>query len=326
MTRSSGEARGAGPAAAIVIATHRRPELLRRTLGSLADSRADEIREVLVVENGGAHGAKAVVGEFTDSLPLRYLFLPEGNKCRALNLALRESTAELVVFFDDDVRVADGTVETYLNAARRYGSGHYFSGPLVPELEIEPPDWLKPYLPASATGWSQGDAEVYYDRPWFIGSNWAAFHDDMLAVGGFDERIGPGSPTGAIGDESELQQRMLEAGSRGVYLPDARVRHHVPPSECSFEWARSRMHRTGLTYGVLGWTPQEGPIPDGLAGWARLAVLSAKVVTARLLGWSEERRCWLEMTRARTLGYLRGRRVTGRLSRLPSSGRGLLDD
>ena len=302
-------------ATAVVIATCGRPELLRRTLESLASARLPgSVREVLVVENGGAQGAREVVDALRDRLPIRYLLMEDGNKSRALNRALRETSADLVYFLDDDVLLEEATVESYVETAARYGPGHHFSGPLVADWEVEPPDWLKPYLPPSAAGWDKGDEEKYYDHPYFIGSNWAAFRDDMLAAGGFKEHIGPGSPTGALGDERDLQQRMLDAGNRGVYLPDARIWHHVPRASCDFEWARRRQHRTGLTCGVLDLPPEPdgNPVPEGLAGRIRLAVLQVKVVMARALGWSDERRAWLEMTRARTAGYLEGRRVARR--------------
>lgn len=302
------------PDTAVVIATARRERLLRRTLESLATAGLPEaLKEVLVVENGGAHGARAVAEQFAGRLPIRYLFENEGNKCKAMNLALEQSVADLVYFLDDDVRVDEGAPETYVEAAGRYGPGHHFSGPLVADWEEEPAEWLKPYLPASAIGWDKGESERFYDKPHFIGSNWAAFRDDMLAVGGFSEHIGPGSPLGAIGDEMELQQRLLDAGGRGVYLPSARVWHHVPRSDCDFAWARKRQRTTGRTYGVLGWPPEGGPIPEGLAGYARLAVLTLKVTVARALGWSEQRRAYLEMTRARTSGYLAGRRISRQL-------------
>ena len=300
---------------AVVIATCGRPELLRRTLLSLAATRRPrEVREVLVAENGGAQGAREVAEELRDRLPIRHFLLEDGNKSHALNVALDQTSAELVYFLDDDVVLDPGAVEVYVDAAARYGPGHHFSGPLEADWETEPPDWLKGYLPPSARGWYHGEEEKYYDLPYFIGSNWAAFRADMLAAGGFKEHIGPGSPTGAIGDERDLQQRMLDAGNRGVYLPGARIRHHVPADACDFEWARRRQRRTGLTYGVLGLPPEVegGSIPEGLAGRIRLAVLGAKVLVARTLGWSDERRAWLEMTRARTAGYLEGRRIARR--------------
>jgi glucosyl-dolichyl phosphate glucuronosyltransferase len=294
----------------VVIATARRERLLRETLDSLASARLPAtFQEVLVVENGARGGTQEVVESFAPRLPVRYMFVPAPNKCRALNHALREAAAPFIYFLDDDVRLDADAVEAYADAAARYGPGHHFSGPLVPAWEVEPHDWLKGYLPRSATGWDHGDREKYYDKPDFIGSNWAAFRADMLAVGGFSEDIGPGTPSGAIGDESELQQRLLDAGGRGVYLPAARVWHHVPRSDCSFDWARDRQHRMGVTYGFLGWPPEWGPIPPGLAGWWQLGLRMAKVSVARALRWSEERRVYVEMTGAYARGYLKGRRL-----------------
>ena len=302
-----------GPDIAVVIATHRRSTLLRRTLESLAAPRRPEmLREVLVVENGGAHGARTIVEAFAGRLPVRYLLLEDGNKCRALNLGLAEASSELICFFDDDVRLAESIVETYADAGLRYGRGHHFSGPLVAEWETPPPDWLLPWLPPSARGWDKGEDECFYDEPHFIGSNWAAFREDVLAVGGFDERIGPGSPTGAIGDERDLQERLLAAGGRGVYLPDARVWHHVPTGRIDFEWTRHRQYVTGFTCGLMGWPLERGVDPTGVSGGLRQAVKAAKIAVAKILGWGEERRAWLEMTHALGRGYRDGRRARRR--------------
>ncbi len=294
----------------VVIATCRRERLLRRTLESLSSARLPaSLTQVRIVENGSRGGAEEVCDAFSSLLPVSYAFQQEGNKSRALNRALADSRADLICFLDDDVRVERSWLAAYADAAERYGPSHHFAGPVLPDWQEKPPDWLIRYLPPSARGWYHGDEERYYDRPHFIGSNWAAFRRDILSVGGFAEHIGPGSEAGAIGDEMELQQRMLDAGGRGVYLPDARIWHHVPSADCDFDWARRRQHRTGLTYGVLGWIPPEGPIPTGLGGGWRLSVLAAKVAVARFLGWSDQRRAHLEMRFARTRGYLKGRRL-----------------
>lgn len=304
----------------IVIATRDRSELLRRTLSSLAaTSPPSAVKRVLVLENGGGRGAGAVVEEFADRLPVHHEALDWTGKSRTLNRALELATADLIVFFDDDVRVGAPTVAAYVDAAKRYGRSHHFAGPLIAEWEEEPPQWLKSYLPPSAVGWDQGDEEVFYDHPHFIGSNWAAFRADMLAVGGFDERIGPGSPTGTIGDEMELQRRLLDAGGRGVYLPQARAWHHVPAVSCGFDWARRRQFRGGLTNGFLGWEPEGEAVQPGSVGHLKLAIRSTKIRIARILGWTEERRAWLEMTHARARGYREGRRLSRRYGASTSS-------
>lgn len=300
------------PSTAVVIPTSRRTDLLARTLTSLAAARLpDAVADVLVVENGGAHGAAGVVellGPRFGRVRLRHLLIEDASKCRALNAALAETGADVVSFFDDDVLIAEEAIEAYVDAAARYGPKHHFSGPLVPDWEGEPPEWLKRYLPPSAKGWYHGDEEHYIDRPSFIGSNWAAFRADILRVGGYDERIGPGSRSGAIGDETELQQRLLDAGSRGVYLPRASVRHHVPADRCDFPWAVERQRVEGRTCAILGQPPRGGPIDTGMRGRLALASLDLKVLVARGLGWTDERRARLEIRRAEVRGYFEGTR------------------
>lgn len=300
--------------AAIIIATHARADRLRRTLDSLASGRVPPaLTDVLVVENGAQSGASAICEEFRSDLPIRYLFERKPSKTRALNRATESTAATLLVFFDDDVRVGEGTVAAYVAAAERHGRRHHFAGPLLIDAEEEPPAWLVPYLPVSVTGWHPGDEEAYVDDARLIGSNWALFRDDLIAAGGFAEHLGPGATSGALGDETELQERLLQAGGRGVYLPEATAWHWVPRQECSFAWARRRKYRDAVTYRLMGWVDdRKGPFKGiGPPRWRKLPELSVKVAIARLLGWSGERRSWLEMTLAETWGDFVGRLLQG---------------
>lgn len=300
------------PDTAVIIATAGRGPLLRRTLESLIDAaHSASLVELRVVENGGRRGAETVLEKVSSRFPVQYMYREEGNKARALNAAVEACRGEFICFFDDDVEVEEGNLRAYIDAAQRYGAGHHFAGPLFPDWEAEPPEWLKPYLPPSVTGWYHGGEERFYDEPHFIGSNWAAFRADVLHVGGFLPLVGPGSASGTVGDEMEIQRRLLDAGGRGVYVPAAVARHQVERSACDFEWARVRQRRTGRTYGILGW-PMEGPERAGRPGWGRVGLLAAKVLVARTLRWSPERRAHLEMTLARSHGYLEGRAMRRR--------------
>ena len=78
-----------------------------------------------------------------------------------------------------------------------------------------------------------GGAETDFDRPDFLGFNWAASASDLIRMGGFNEERGPG--TVSRGQETDMQERMLKDGMRGRYLPDALVWHYVPRARCSPE-------------------------------------------------------------------------------------------
>lgn len=241
----------AGPLT-VLIPTHGRPTLLRRTLESLsACALPAGYREAVVVENGSRDGAEAVVKELAAAHPalrLRYLHVEWGNKSHALNEALETVGGGLVVFFDDDVRLDPGVLAAYAEAAEGYDGGAFFGGTVRIDYEEEPPEWLIPYMPYSARGFELEST----DRPgWgeYLGLNWAAFAEDVRKAGGFDPAFGPGSPTGATGQETRMQSQLLDRSVKPVDVPSAVVWHYVSRDRCSAKWIVSRRFRSGLEHG-----------------------------------------------------------------------------
>lgn len=234
----------------VLIPTHGRPTLLGRTLASLAGCRLPEgYRETVVVENGARAGAEAVVDEAAQAHPhlrLRYLHVAWANKSHALNEALQTVEGGLVVFFDDDVRVAAGVLEAYAEAARLHpNGGAFYGGPVRIDYELHPPAWLIPHLPHSARGYELSDRGTMSDE--YLGFNWAAFVSDIMEAGGFDPQYGPGSPTGARGQESDMQQRMRARGVGPYDVPAAIVWHYVPRERSTLRWMLGRCYQQGIS-------------------------------------------------------------------------------
>jgi glycosyltransferase involved in cell wall biosynthesis len=207
----------------------------------------EEYEELVVIENGSRAGAEQLVEELPARLNARYMHRERGNKSYALNEALDTITDGLVVLFDDDVQVHPDTLEAYAEAAQNHGPGYFYGGPVDVDREKEPPEWLEPFLPYSAKGY-----DLKNERMWneYLGFNWAAFSRDILALGGFDPRFGPGSPLGASGQESDMQKRMLDEGVEGKDVPDALVWHYVPASRCTPEWVLRRTFGKGVRDGI----------------------------------------------------------------------------
>ena len=258
----------------VVIPTHGRPTLLGRTLRSVAAcDRPDSLAEVVVVENGSRDGAEAVVAEVAAGtadgpggpLPCRYAHRARANKSDALNavardLADRGRGRDLLVFLDDDVRLAPATLTAYAAAHAAAeagedanGGGAFFCGPMGVDYEIggDPPAAAVPLLPPSAVGWAWEGGPVV-DEPVAMGCNWAAPAETLLACGGFDERFGPGGTSGGRGQETDMQARLLAAGVTGRYVPDAKVWHHVPADRCDVAWLLDRAYAMGLSDGSRG--------------------------------------------------------------------------
>jgi hypothetical protein len=61
--------------------------------------------EVVIVDNGSTDDTRAVIAEFEDRLPLRYVHLAEASIPSARNLVLEHATQEIVSFTDDDCAI-----------------------------------------------------------------------------------------------------------------------------------------------------------------------------------------------------------------------------
>ena len=231
----------------VVIATHDRPDLLKRTLESLAQcTQPETYRATAVVENGSKSGTEVIVRDHADALNARYLFTPKANKSYALNVALKHIDDGLIYFTDDDVRFHPEVLVRYAEAARGISGGVYFGGPTEVDYEERPPDWLIPSLPHSAKGGEQdGDWE------YALGFNWAAFATDVKGCGGFSEERGPGA--GNIGQETDMQKQLEASGVEQQFVDGARVWHYVPKERCNPQWLLRRYYRMGKGSVQEGW-------------------------------------------------------------------------
>jgi glycosyltransferase involved in cell wall biosynthesis len=221
-----------------------RPDLLARTLRSLLDcSRPEGFQGVWVVENGPHERCRELMQEFS-ALPVNYLHSPRPNKSDALNVALAQIGNGLVFLTDDDVRFDRNVLMAFARADAAHKTERaYFGGVVEVDYEEPPPPWLISMLPSSARGYRPNGHH-------FIGNNWAARAEEIRSLGGFNPEFGPGSPTGATGQESEMQDRLFAAGFLPVPVEDAIIWHFVPKERCSVDWTVARAYRTGMKDGL----------------------------------------------------------------------------
>lgn len=277
----------------VVIPTHNRNSLLRRTLDSLAEcERPTDYARTIVIENGGRHGAEQVCRDAADWLNVNYRYHEQGNKSAALNSVLPDVDDDLLVFFDDDVRLHPDVLTAYVKAAARYDNA-FFGGPVDVDYEVPPLEWVK--LPPSAKGWSMPDGTTAIERPDFLGFNWAAHAADLRHHGEFNPAVGPGGTTGGRGQETDAQQRLIDAGVSARYVPNAMVWHFVPADRCSPKWSLRRAYQHGVSWGLSQFEPAvtlfgypRWTIPEVLRRLGRALLYSfVKSRRERYLAWHE---------------------------------------
>lgn len=291
----------------LLIPTAGRPGLFARLIDSLlASSLPESLRSVVVVENGSPSGAEAVCERVSGRLPIRYRRTDRPCKSAALNAGLEGlDDSSLAVMTDDDVRFEAETLLAYERSAAESDPGWFFGGPFSADYESAPNDWLLPYLPPSACGWSPGIASFDPARDRFYGCNWAARVGDLRAIGGFDPRYGPGSARNSTGQETEAQRRLQANGLLARLVPEARVWHWVPESRCSPAWALDRARRNGVARGIR---VRSRNVANGVANHVMNAIrFTAAAAESLVVGTVGERRRFdAEYRRQKAAGYFEG--------------------
>lgn len=101
-----------GPTVDVLTPHYRKPRFLRGQLKSLRGQiqRGDS---VIVAEDGEDQDTEDVVGEFRDLLPIQHVTHQDlgSRKCFTRNQALAESTAALILYLDQDIALAKGTID-----------------------------------------------------------------------------------------------------------------------------------------------------------------------------------------------------------------------
>jgi len=204
---------------AVVICTRDRPDALARCLAAL---RAGEARpaELVVVDQGRGGSARPVV-EPLRAQGWRVAYLPQEPRglAAAQNAGVRAASSAHVAVTDDDCvpdRAWLAVLARSLAAGADVVAGRVL--PAAPSGERR--------VPVSTRASAERRDFRGRQAPWHVGSgnNFALAREWYLRVGGCDERLGPGAP-GQGGVDMDLFYRLLRAGVRVRYEPDALVLH-----------------------------------------------------------------------------------------------------
>jgi GT2 family glycosyltransferase len=211
----------------VAVATRDRPEGLRRCLEALL---SDDVvpAELIVVDQSSDEAGRQVVGSLgRDGVELVYVHQAGSGLSRSRNEALRRATKPVVAVTDDDCVPAPGWVATLGGALASTDPPAAVTGPILP---LGPPaPELHPV--SSRTGTERREFRGR-DIPWAAGSgaNVAVRREWLDRVGGYDERLGAGSP-GRAGEDIDLLFRLLRAGGHIRYEPGAVVHHEQQDRE-----------------------------------------------------------------------------------------------
>jgi GT2 family glycosyltransferase len=205
------------PPASLIVATRDRPSLLEALVESVLAG--DEVpAEIVIVDQSRTPHPRLSVAE----APVHYLWSRSVGLSRGRNAGIAAARHDLLVFTDDDLLVAPDWFGTLVRALVGAGPRAVVTGQVRP-TEPETPGGFAPSTIV------QERPAVYAGRRHFgalFPNNMAMRRSAFEEVGLFDERLGVGS-TYPSSEDNDLSFRLLEAGYRIVYVPEAVVHHRA---------------------------------------------------------------------------------------------------
>lgn len=228
---------GALPRASLIIPSVNRPQLLLETVASVLEG--DQVPAEIIVVDQSDRPNESLATRTSPRCDVRYFHTPEVGVSRSRNTGARMALYPLLGFIDDDVRVYPHWFGCLVHAAISAGPRAVITGQVLPEKPATPDG----FAPSAITDQTP---QVYKGRigvDILYSGNMMLHRSAMDEVGGFDLRFGGGArfPTA---EDNDLLHRLLEAGYRIHYAPEAVLEH--------------RAWRTGKDYLPLLWSYGRG--------------------------------------------------------------------
>ena len=252
-----------GPRITVGVATCGRPQGLVHCLAGLLEQTQPAF-EIVVVDQAPGAAARAASAQ----AGARYVEQERRGLSASRNRALAECTGDVLAVTDDDCVPDPGWIAGLAAALTRVPAPVAASGPILPPRGEQPRGTF-------AISLRESDAPVDHAGrvpPWHAGSgaNFAAPAERLRALGGWDERLGTGSP-GRAAEDADLLYRLLRDGGTVRYEPSAVVRHDWQPRERRLATRWSYAYGVGAMAGL--WLARGEPeAARWLAGYARMHV------------------------------------------------------
>jgi len=212
----------------VIVPTYNRVKLLRQALESLVRQTIKDF-EVIVVDDGGSQDSEGVVKDFQDKLKIKFFKENHGGVCQARNIGIKNSSGDVLAFFDDDA-VADPhwleKIEQVMPTEKvMVGRGLPYSNNLW--------QYFAPH-------YDRGNKSIPLKGIWEC--NLAVKREVFDKVGMFDEKIGWGH------EGNEFAHRCQKAGYSVIYYPEVVIYHDYASGFLNY---LSKQFKFGQKYAYL---------------------------------------------------------------------------
>ena len=188
----------------VIIPAHNEEAYLPACLAALMENVADQVHEIIVVDNNSTDGTRAVVERFPR---VKYVLEPEKGITRARQCGFLHSSGDLLAYVDADTHPPAGWIEQISRQFRTDDQLACLSGPYSFYD-------LSGLMDRIATGWFVTARPLYrFTGYMLVGGNFAIRRDVLAQMGGFDEKIE------FYGEDVDIAKRASKHG-KVVFSPD----------------------------------------------------------------------------------------------------------
>lgn len=219
----------------VLIPSHNRADLLRRTLASFRDVEVPEGSEVevIVTANACTDGTVEMLEGLAADYPLPFRFFhektPGANIAR--NRCLREARGGILAFVDDDIQFdpewLSGLTDVFENTPADVVGGRI---KLWWEA-VNRPGWVDDELAHILSAYDLGEEIKHVGLPGPVGANMALHRRVYDELGPMHTGIQDSNNSLNRGDEVEYLHRAGQEGFTAFYAPEALVYHWVDPEQ-----------------------------------------------------------------------------------------------
>jgi glycosyltransferase involved in cell wall biosynthesis len=276
----------------IIVPTRDRPTELEHTLAGVTAQLRDG--DTLVVVDSASSDGRSVA-DVTSRYGAAPMRLDASGAGRARNAGWQQAMSELVVFVDDTVAVADGWLDALVAPFESDPRLGFVAG------RIDPNGGPAGWPPVAVHSHPEPQAVLPGDPAPGDSASLAVRTVALRDVGGFDERLGPGTWFAAA-DDLDLLDRILLAGWSGRYEAAARAtspqpdrrREHVAKvwaygkasgGRLSLLMRRDRRLAVNVARQVLPALRRRSGVPTGDTAGSRTPILAAVRAAGTVVGF-----------------------------------------
>lgn len=206
----------------VVICTRNRASYLPAMLASIRKLKALGIKwELILVDNDSQDDTFRILEQFSlnFSVPTQVIHEPQKGLSNARNAGWKVARGEIISFTDDDCYPQEDWLSTTLKAFDDFNVAYVGGRVLLFDIDDAP------VTIQTSTKRLHFPAHTHIESGQIIGANFSFRRKVFSEIGGFDNRLGAGTPFHS-GEDTDLLARASNSGHEGSYDPSIVVFHH----------------------------------------------------------------------------------------------------